>query len=188
MFEKKFLMILVSLCFLIFFLTLLNCGKKAVAPSSDTDPRNLVKNSSFEQNGYSTTQGWGGASSSNLYRDAPTFAGSGLWCLKLTGACAWDYALYLLDSVEDGGIYELSCWARKEQYGVGGAGISFFNKRTGNSGKSTPVLSKNWTRIGLVDTLSITPGDSIHVMLQAGGGVIGSCSGYFDLVRVIKIN
>ena len=185
---KKKSWIFVSLSLLIFLLGITNCGKKSIAPTSHSEPRNLVKNSSFELNGDSTTEGWEGASSSNVYRDAPTFAGSGLWCLKLTGACAWDYALYLLDSVEDGGIYEFSCWARKEQYGVGGAGISFFNKRTRNFGKSTPVLSRNWTRIGLVDTLSIAPGDSIYVMLQAGGGVIGSCSGYFDLVRVIKIN
>lgn len=185
---KKKSWIFISLSLLIFFLGINNCGKKSVAPTSHSEPRNLVKNSSFEQNGDSTTEGWEGASSSNVYRDAPTFVGGGVFCLGLSGGCVWAYALYLLDSVEDGGIYELSCWAKKEQYGVGGAGISFFNKRTRNFGKSSPVLSRNWTRIALVDTLSIAPGDSIYVALEVGGGIFSSCTGFFDLVQVIKIN
>lgn len=186
MLKKKFWMI--SICLLIFFLGIADCGKKSVAPTSDTDPKNLVKNSSFEQDGYPTTEGWEGASSCNVYRDAPTAVGGGVFCLGLSGGCVWAYALYLLDSVEDGGIYELSCWARKEQYGAGGAAIGFFNKRTGNFIKSTPVFSKNWTRVALVDTLAIATGDSIYVALQARGGFAGSCTGFFDLVKVTKTN
>ena len=188
MFKKRFLMISVSLCFLIFFLTLVNCGKKSVAPKSEPDGINLVKNSSFEKSGDPTTIGWEGTSTSNLYRDAPAVAGGGMWCLALSGGCVWESALYLIDSAEDGGIYELSCWARKEQYGNGGAGISFFNKTSGDFGRSAPVMSRSWSRVTLIDTLYIANGDSIFVMLQAGGGFAGWCTGFFDLVQVIKQN
>ena len=188
MFVKRFLMISILVCFLIFFLVMLNCGKKAVAPVSDGNSVNLVKNSSFEENGEPTAVGWEGASSSNLYRDAPPVAGAGEWCLMLSAGCVWQSALYLLDSIEDGGIYELSCWARKEQYGVGGATVGFSRKWEGDFIKSSPVLSKNWNMISLIDTLSIAPGDSIYVMLRAEGGFAGSCTGFFDLVQVIKKN
>ena len=188
MFEKRFLMISILLCFFIFFLAILNCGTKAVAPVSDEDSVNLVKNSSFEKNGEPTAVGWEGASSSNVYRDAPPVAGAGEWCLGLSAGCVWQSAIYLLDSLEAGGIYELSCWARKEQYGVGGATVGFFKKGKEDLIKSMPVLSKNWNRISLTDTLITAFGDSIYVMLRAEGGFAGSCTGFFDLVQVIKKN
>ncbi|MGB2696799.1 MAG: hypothetical protein WBD28_02935, partial [Candidatus Zixiibacteriota bacterium] len=81
-----------------------------------------------------------------------------------------------------------SCWVRKEQYGTGWAGISFLNKTRQEFGKSAPVVSKTWSKVILVDTLSVAPGDSIYVLLEAGGGIFGSCTGFFELVRVIKKN
>ena len=185
---KKKSWIFVSLSLLIFFLGITGCGKKSVAPTSDTDRRNLVKNSSFEQNGYSTTQGWEGTSSSNVYRDVPTFAGSGLWCLRLAGGgCILGSAWYLLDSVEDGGIYELRCWMKNDRYGWGS--IRFYNKRLGAPFKTVGTRSRNWTPVALIDTLSVAPGDSIYVLLEAGGFIWGRTgSAFFDLIKVIKIN
>lgn len=188
MFKKRFWMISICFCLLIFFLGIINCSKKSVSPQLDEDVRNLIKNSSFEQDGNPNAFGWDGISSSNITHSAPPVVGGGIWCLMLSGGCVWSYASYLLDSVEDGGIYELSCWARKEQYGVGGAGMSFYNKSTGEFGKSASVISSSWDKISLIDTLYIAYGDSIYVMLEAGGGFAGSCTGFFDLVKVIKKN
>ena len=187
-FKKRFWMISISFCLLVFFLGIINCSKKSVSPQLDADARNLVKNSSFEQDGDPTTFGWEGISSSNISHGAPPMVGCGIWCLMISGGCVWSYASYLLDSVEDGGIYELSCWARKEQYGSGGAGISFFNKTTSEFSRSAPVVSSSWSKVSLIDTLHIAYGDSIFVMLQAGGGFAGSCSGFFDLVKVTRKN
>jgi len=186
--KNKFWMFPISFCLLFLILGTASCGKKSVAPTSDTDGLNLLKNSSFEQDGEPSVEGWEGISSCNVYRDAPTAVGGGLWCLLLSGGCVWETALYPLNSAEDGGIYELNCWARKEQYGVGGAGISFFNKTKGEFGRSAPAISKKWHKIVLIDTLDFAPGDSIYVLLEAGGGFAGSCTGFFDLVKVIKRN
>lgn len=188
MYKKKFWMICIHFCLWVFILGTVTCGKKSVAPTSQTEGLNLVKNSSFEQDGEPSIEGWEAISSCNMYRDAPGVVGGGLWCCGLSGACVWEYALYAFNSAKDGGIYELSCWARKEQYGVGGAGISFFNKTRGEFGRSAPVISKSWHKIGLIDTLNFAPGDSIYILLEAGGGIFSFCTGFFDLIKVIRRN
>jgi len=144
---------------------------------------NQIINGSFEtESGQPTLAGWenyGGQSR----RDAPP--GGGQWCLELSGGCVWGYCSQPVPNIQHGEIWRLSC--RAKRFGYGGGLLGWRIRPHEHRYYDIFVSDTVWTQISRVDTFALVPGDTVNVVLQGGGGIIGVGGAYFDLLQVERL-
>ena len=160
-----------------------------------------VVNHSFEQDGQFSLAGWAmtDASCQEAYDKTPE--GGGAWSLKLhrrnlQGGC-FGVAYQVIPAVQDGGVWRVSAWVRAPE-GGGTARLYWTTfEPIDNSGVLSYVpapysdiassTSEQWTLLSRIDTLTVEPGDSLGIVLDAG--VTSSPTTlndvvYFELVSV----
>jgi hypothetical protein len=166
---------------------------------SSTNPRldgeNLLTNGSFEIEGQPSLAGWSNFDSTIAGIASEAAPGGGDYSLEIgtswlppTGI-VWTY----VPDAHDGDILSLSAMARV----LGGENLPAVlaisvGGQPGwigwNNGKSTSFSNSEWTQVSLLDTLSLTPSDSVWVVLVGPGcEVCWGGTAYFDLVRVERM-
>lgn len=167
----------------------INCNPTLIGPPIDN---NLLPNGSFEINNIPTLNGWrfGNKQLAKLVNEAP--AGGGNWSLELTSdwAPTTGYVYTPVLNVKSGDIVRLSAYVRA--YGkFGGRGIiglSVSPNFSPNYSKSAYSSDSIWNRISVIDTLILTPSDTLWVFLSAPITEIVPFQQLFDLVKLEKIS
>ncbi len=148
-----------------------------------------LQNSSFEENGQPTLEGWldyycDFATSEN---DAPPNGGQ--WCVKMqpgqTQGCYPGYFYQILPTVTNGQVFRLEGRAKVDPQGPV---VGIYLGRNDPEGtihllEGDTTSSEIWTMLSVVDTFELEPGDVAVVVINSGlvGGPAGpSHSSYFD--------
>lgn len=167
----------------------INCNTTLIEPPINN---NLISNGSFETNNIPSLNGWrsGNKQLAKLVNEAPP--GGGEWSLQLTSdwAPTTGYVYTPVSNVRSGDIVRLSAYVRT--YGkFGGRGIiglsvgpEFFP----NNLKSAFSSDSLWHRVSVTDTLTMTSGDTLWVVLSAPITEIVPFQQLFDLVKLEKIS
>lgn len=122
-------------------------------------------------------QNYGGMASN----DVPN--GGGEWSLELSEGCSWSYCKQTIPIIKDGDIWELCCWAKC--INSFGGGLIFWSTDTFYNHFISDTV---WTQICITDTFTISEEqDTVSIILNGGGGIIGTGGARFDLVEIKKI-
>ena len=163
--------------------------------------RAQVVNHSFEEGGQFSLAGWQvtDALCQEAYDKTPD--GGGAWSLKLhrrnlQGGC-FGVAYQVIPAVQDGGVWRVSAWVRVPP-GSGPARLYWTKFDPSDTSGVLPYLpapyttvsssmEDQWVVLSRIDTLSVNPGDSLGIVLDAGvtsGPSRLNDVVYFDLISV----
>lgn len=163
------------------------CNSEAPSPPAD---ENLLPNGSFEIQGTPTLAGWNVAHGDLTALVSSTAPEGGAWCVELTADWAPPTAVVTapIPGARDGEAYRLSAYVRAVP-AHGGGSIAFLVGSGGNRQQSETAVTVDtlWTRLALVDTLALAPGDSAWVQLSALPTEIVPLRGQFDLVTLERL-
>lgn len=155
-------------------------------PERDT---NLIGNGSFESDGAPSLAGWTALNPSLAETVRDGAPGSGLWSLKLTADWAPTSAVVWqrIEGVASGDVLTLTAYLKAPE---GGGGIVDIVSGPAPTGRlQVPWISTgstDWVRLSLTDTLSLSPGDSVWVVLSSLHTEVAPRIGLFDDVRVVR--
>ncbi len=155
-----------------------------------------VLNGSFETDGQPLLDQWSISCDGESFQDAPSAGGT--WSLRFqTGnlqGCFPGTGAQIIPEFRNGDIWQVSVWARQDEQKS--AQTSFYLKVFHKTDKDGTILSvdtttsNEWTQLTIVDTLVLDEGDSVAIVLDAGGTSgpqqLDSYS-YFDLVEANKL-
>jgi len=129
------------------------------------------------------------------FQDAPD--GGGSWCVRFLAGnlqgCFPRTAEQIVPGLDNGDIVETSVWVKQD---VDKVSISSVYLKINNGVDKVTILSADtttaneWTKLSLVDTLSLVQDDTVTIVLDSGttsGPDILDHNSYFDLVEVKKI-
>jgi hypothetical protein len=156
----------------------------------------VIDNGSFEIDGVPSVAGWTMRNPWRAQTSNDGAPGSGSWSLRLYGdtPTANDVAWQKVEGVADGDVLTLTAYVK----GFGGSGRGGIIRLVSGSdpleeGPHPQAASDStrWVRLALTDTLSLSPGDSVWVVLSALAlpdsiAAIGLSVGLFDDVRVVR--
>ena len=175
--------------FVLSVLNLFGC-KKNIATLENTDMGNLIRNSSFEENGQPSLKFWNVQDTSkiNFSKDVPP--GGGHWSVYLHSE--WYGPLPETPSC----FIPLSSGTHILKFSIYGKSKTFFGSallilKKGNVRKivdQNSITDSIWTKYSIVDTLNISEGDSLFVLLYGGGTEIVDGITYFDLAELEPID
>ena len=174
----------------ILIFTAINCNESIVEPQTNG---NLLPNGSFESNNKPSLDGWryGNQQLAELINQAAPNGGN--WSVQLTSdwAPTSGYVYTPISNVKSGDIVTLSAFVRCTG-SFGGRGIiklvvgqNIINYR---HSKSISNIDTAWTQISLTDTLTLTPSDTLWVILSSPITEIVQYQQMFDLVKLEKIS
>jgi hypothetical protein len=155
---------------------------------TDTHPKNLIPNSSFEIGTSPTLQGWIVDSTwVDFVKDAPTQGGQ--WSIKLEAGWAPQegFAETYLSGESGRNIYRLTAWMKTLHQWNGT--ISLGVRKSGQKAlrKSASSNASQWTSISLQDTLTVGRSDSLIVRLSAGMTEVRRGEVLFDLIQLERV-
>lgn len=159
-------------------------------PLPPSPPQNLLVNGSFERFCCPSFLGWVVVNPglTSPVPDAPE--DGGCWSLRLTADWAPTTAILRqkIEGVTDGDVLRLSAQVRAEDPAGGGSiGLLVGEVPWTNTGKWASTNDTLWTRLTLVDTLSMEPGDSVWVEISALHTEIVPRVGLFDSVVLERV-
>jgi len=156
-----------------------------------------VLNGSFEIDGQPTLENW--SFSCDLlgysYNDAPSGVPDNNWCLKLESGnsqgCFPSYAYQIIPEIRDGDIWHATVWT-KRQNSLSQPSLYWKIFRADGSETDLSVattFSYYWDQISVEDTIHISEGDSVAIILDAGLVISYPQTNFtfFDLVEVEKV-
>ncbi len=160
-----------------------SCNNSLSPPPVQKEDKNLISNSSFEEYGHATMQGW-------KFPDAPL--------LKFQKAAPPDGEFYsiVLKSRVDGAVVSTMAGAVPGDHDYR---LSVWGKVTGLSGlmelylqhndsvkirKSVPITSDKWVNYVVEDSLSAVEGDSLMVILSGTNPKTPQPYTWFDVCRL----
>ena len=162
----------------------INCNPTLIGPPIDN---NLLPNGSFEINNITTLNGWrfGNKQLAKLVNEAPP--GGGNWSLELTSdwAPTTSYVYTPVSNLKSGDIVKLSAYVKAYGKFKGRGIIELSYPGHLKSAYSSDTL---WNRISVIDTLTLTPGDTLWVILSSPITEIVPFQQLFDLVKLEKIS
>jgi hypothetical protein len=159
-----------------------SCSKEENSVNPPTSGNYLI-NTSFEKNGFFSAEGWTLPLQSDSSTDVPPNGGK----YSLLLQASWGLELYaeikipVLTQYND---YKLSFWSRSTGItnGVYGRAIlSLWRNGSVIKSQSTTVDDNTWRSYSIIDTFSVTQGDSFLVQLSGGTSQLLPGNTYFDL-------
>ena len=165
------------------------CSKSRDRISGPAGDENLLINSSFEINGDPSLSGWAVSDTSRVHfsNDVPPDGGS--WSISISPG--WAPIFYSVTTTVAPPVgthrYKLSFWTKSPQE-WGSARLFLKRPDTLMVSCSLSFSDSSWATHSLLDTLSITSGDSLVVMLTGSWPEIGMGRTHFDLVRLEKLH
>lgn len=159
-------------------------------PRGDSSTADLLPNGSFERDGQPSLEGWRllKPSLARSVEDAPT--GGGVWSLQLDAdwAPSLGVAFTAVRGVRTGDRLHLTTTARAAN-ADGGAIVELMTGHVPFSFSTVrwaATSSTAWTELSVDDTVSLSPGDSVWVVLSSPPTEVVARSGRFDLVKVVR--
>ncbi len=148
-----------------------------------TDVGADITNGSFEIEGQPSLEGWEWTFALS-HQDAPPNGGS--WCVALSGGCVHDVGWQTDSHVEDGDVWRVSCWMRRDidtPHGWGTLGWYVITQEGWKNGNVVECDSPDWTLLSVTDTFFLEEGDTVGVFIDGGGCFGGPGTAYIDLVE-----
>ncbi len=155
-----------------------------------------VVNGSFEVDDQPSLGGWRFTCGGISFEDAPSEGGT--WSLMLAPGnlqgCFPGQAFQTIPAIQNGEVWRLTVWAKRSAATATVASI--YRKISAAKGTATSLSAdttsaRSWTQLTVVDTLSLVPGDSVMIVLDAGGTsgpeILGAGAN-FDLVSVERVD
>ncbi len=155
-----------------------------------------VENGSFEVDDQPSLSGWRFACEGLSFEDAPSEGGT--WSLMLAPGnlqgCFPGQAFQTIPAVQNGEVWRLTAWVKQDPNTPSVASIYWKTSSadgTATSLSADTTSARSWTQLIVVDTLSLLPGDSVMIVLDAGGTsgpeILGAGAN-FDLVSVERVD
>jgi len=154
--------------------------------TTEPSEENLLINTSFEENGYFSSDGWTLSTQSDSSKDVPTNGGNYSLLLKAN----WFPELYSeikVPVLSQYNNYKLSFWSKSTGVTSGIYGRSILSLlRNGSILKSKSIIVDDiiWRSYTIVDTFNVSEGDSFLVQLTAGISQLLPGETYFDLCKL----
>ena len=151
--------------------------------------KNLISNGSFESRGHPSLAGWELLNPSLAQSEHEGGPGGGSWSLKLTAdwapttAVAWQK----VEGVMSGDVLTLTSFV-KARPGGGGTMMLASGSHPQQPARQRSVSSDStaWVRLALTDTLSLSEGDAVWVVLSSHHTELIPRVGLFDEVRLVR--
>lgn len=169
------------------YLVLLSVGCES---SSKPEGReNMVSNGSFETRGQPSLAGWELLNPSLAQSEHDGGPRGGSWSLRLTAdwapttAVAWQK----VEGVKSGDILTLSSYVKAHP--GGGGSIKLLcgpGPLEPTRHRSVSSASTEWVKLALTDTLSLSEGDAVWVVLSSHDTEVLPRVGLFDEVRLVR--
>lgn len=155
-----------------------------------------VVNGSFEGDDQPSLGGWRFTCGGLSFEEAPSEGGT--WSLQLPPGnlqgCFPGQAFQTIPAVQNGEVWRLTVWAKQNAATATVASIYWQISSadgTATSLSADTTSARSWTPLTVVDTLSLVPGDSVMIVLDAGqtsGPDIVGAGANFDLVSVERVD
>ena len=167
---------------LLISLFLISCNEEEVTEPTE---ENLLLNTSFEENGVASAEGWKLPQSSEFSTDVPPNGGS--FSLKLQAGSPPEYAYITVPVKTQYTINRLKFWSKST--GVtsdiyGEASLSLVRNGTELESRNIQIDAITWTTFSIQDTFDVAEGDSFIVKFSGGFTQLLSADAYFDLVQL----
>jgi len=168
------------------------CDKSSVSlipvkPPGKSD--NVLMNSSFEKDGQPTLEGWriGNPQLVRFVHQAPPEGGE--WCIELTSdwSPTTGFIYTPVPEIQDGDVVQLSGYIRSPGSAGGGYIALAIGKNHFGIRKVASVEDTVWTEVTLMDTVSLSEGDTLWVVVSSFNTEIVSLKGLFDEIRLFKL-
>jgi len=169
-------------------LFIISCNKYK-SPLESHPTSNLIKNSSFEENGQPSLKYWYIQDSSKIKFSNDTPADGGKWSIYLHAE--WYGPLpkspsYFVPLSPGRHMLEFSVYGKSKT--VPGSSLLILKKGDERQVEAQLLIADStWTKYSLIDTLNINEGDSLFVLLYGGGTEVVDGITYFDLVELKQI-
>ena len=178
-FYKISLLVIVSL-------TLFACAEEETTePNED----NLLYETSFENNGSFSTNGWSLSSSSRSSTSTPP--GGGSYSLEMTATDPPEiYSSVKVAAKSQYTINQLTFWSKGSGVASGVYGkaiLSVVSNGAELQSKSILIDRIDWSTFTIKDTFAIASGDSFLIKFTGGMNQLLSGKSYFDLVQLQSI-
>lgn len=178
------------LAFLCLLLITIHSGCDSKNTNSDCDGGtigihgNLVPNSSFESRGEPSMNGWQFSERypPRILADAPDSGG----CYSLGIGAGWipmrGSAWASISGIQSGEVLRLSASVK----GGSGIGLTAKPQPSMDGGKWIFSSDSSWTKLTIVDTVSLEPGAPVYVVLVGPTCEVCLETGQFDLVTLVR--
>jgi hypothetical protein len=179
-------MLIALICLVYLMLLTLQCS----SPTRPAREDNLVSNGSFETRGRPSLSGWELLNPSLAQSEHDGGPGGGSWSLKLTAdwapttAVAWQK----IDNLKSGDVLALSSSVKAYDDGGGIIGLACGpSPLEPTRHRSVFSDSTAWVKVTLTDTVAVSEGDSVWVVLSSHPTEIVPRVGLFDEVRLVRV-
>jgi len=167
---------------LLISLFLFSCNEDEV---TEPTAENLLLNTSFEENGVASAEGWKLPQSSEFSTDVPPNGGS--FSLKLIANSPPEYAYITVPVKTNYTINRLKFWSKSTSVTsniYGEASLTLLRNGAELKSRSIQIDVITWTTFSIQDTFDVAEGDSFKVQLSGGFTQLLPGEAYFDLVQL----
>ena len=168
---------------MIFTLVVLGCAEEE---STEPNEDNLLYETSFENNGSFSTDGWSLSVSSRSSNSTPP--GGGSYSLEITATDPPEtYSSVKVAAKSQYTINRLTFWSKGSGVASGVYGKAILSViRNGAQLRSKSILVDriDWSTFSIQDTFAVAAGDSFLIQLSGGMNQLLSGKSYFDLVQL----
>jgi len=183
----KYRLLIKQLALLILMLFIYRCTEEETTQPPD---ENLLINTSFENNGKFSSDGWSLPVQSDSSTDVPS--GGGSYSLLLEASQPPEiYAQLRVPVKTQFNNYKLTFWSKSSGVTSGIFGKAILSLiRSGSVIKEKSVLVDDiaWSSYSIADTFNVSSGDSFMVQLSAGISQLFSGKTYFDLCKLQAVD
>jgi len=165
-----------------FLIILFSCNEEEVTEPTE---ENLLLNTSFEENGVSSAEGWKLPQGSEFSTDVPPNGGS--FSLKLIANSPPEYAYIMVPVKTQYTVNRLKFWSKATNVAsdiYGEASLSLIRNGAELKSRSIQIDVITWTTFSIQDTFDVAEGDSFKVQFSGGITQLFSADAYFDLVQL----
>jgi len=177
---SRILKIILSVLFILFLNV--SCNEEEVTEPTE---ENLLLNTSFEENGVASAEGWKLPQGSEFSTDVPTNGGN--FSLKLHANSPPEYAYITVPVKTQYTINRLKFWSKSTGVSsdiYGEASLSLIRNGVELKSRSIQVDVITWATFSIQDTFEVAEGDSFKVQFSGGMTQLFSADAYFDLVQL----
>lgn len=176
----KIFKIIFSTMFALLFL--ISCNEEEVTEPTE---ENLLLNTSFEENGVASAEGWKLPQGSEFSTDVPPNGGS--FSLKLMANSPPEYAYITVPVKTNYTINRLKFWSKSTGVSsdiYGEASLTLLRNGAELKSRSIQIDVITWATFSIQDTFEVAEGDSFKVQFSGGITQLFSADAYFDLVQL----
>ncbi|RMF60283.1 MAG: hypothetical protein D6748_04460 [Calditrichaeota bacterium] len=176
--------------FLVVGIALFPGCEEDTSPLKHSEGTNLVQNPSFEENGEPSLDSWYVEDSSQITFSMDTPPNGGKWSIFLHAVHYGpmpESPAYYIPLSPGNHVIKFSVYGK--YFAIPGSALLIVQQDSIREVASELVITDSvWTEYVTVDTVSLSEGDSLYILLYGGGTEVIDGITYFDLVKLILLD